>query len=85
MEFSTGAYAEWINSHPDVLGYVIPLLLMGLQNSEVAVSATFALKDITRDCYTSMHPFAEQILHTCLVCTSFKLAFLLYAFTTLCN
>ncbi|KAG8185093.1 hypothetical protein JTE90_029705 [Oedothorax gibbosus] len=61
-----GAFAEWINVHPEVLGCVIPLLLMGLQNAEVAVSATFALKDITRDCYSSMRPFAEQILCACL-------------------
>ncbi|GFY54023.1 importin-13 [Trichonephila inaurata madagascariensis] len=61
-----GAFAEWINSHPDVLGCVIPLLLMGLQNTDVAISATFALKDISRDCFSSMHPFAEQILHTSL-------------------
>ncbi|CAL1278540.1 unnamed protein product [Larinioides sclopetarius] len=61
-----GAFAEWINTHPDVLGCVIPLLLMGLQNADVAISATFALKDISRDCYSSMQPFAEQILHTCL-------------------
>ncbi|XP_015919621.1 importin-13 [Parasteatoda tepidariorum] len=61
-----GSFAEWINCHPDVLGCVIPLLLMGLQNSEFAISATFALKDISRDCYTSMHPFAEQILHASL-------------------
>ncbi|GFT50399.1 importin-13 [Nephila pilipes] len=61
-----GAFAEWINFHPDVLGSVVPLLLMGLQNSDVAISATFALKDISRDCFSSMHPFAEQILHTSL-------------------
>ncbi|XP_054707972.1 importin-13-like [Uloborus diversus] len=61
-----GSFAEWINMHPNVLGCVIPLLLMGLRNSEVAISATFALKDITRDCYSTMRPFAEQILHTSL-------------------
>ncbi|KFM72622.1 Importin-13, partial [Stegodyphus mimosarum] len=60
-----GAYAEWINVHPNVLGYVVPLLLMGLQNAEIAVSATFALKDIT-SCYSAMQPFAEEILHACL-------------------
>lgn len=61
-----GAFAEWINFHPDVLGCVVPLLLMGLQNTDVAISATFALKDISRDCFSLMHPFAEQILHTSL-------------------
>lgn len=40
---------------------------MGLQNTEVAVAATFALKDITRDCYSSVQPFGEQILQSCMV------------------
>ncbi|GIX84233.1 importin-13 [Caerostris extrusa] len=61
-----GAFAEWINVHPDVLSCVVPLLLMGLQNADVAVSATFALKDISRDCFSSMQPFAGQILHACM-------------------
>lgn len=65
--FLSGAYAEWINVHPGVLGCIIPLLLMGLQNTEVSVAATFALKDITRDCYSSLQPFGEQILHSCMV------------------
>lgn len=59
-----GAYADWINSHPEVMGCVMPLLLMGLQNADVAPSASFALKDITRDCYDCLQPYAEQILIT---------------------
>lgn len=58
-----GVYAEWINAHSEVLNYVVPLLVMGLESPDVAPSATMALKDLTRDCQSSMKPFAEHILH----------------------
>lgn len=58
----TGAYAEWINAHPSVLSHVVPLLVTGLGSSDLAPSATMALKDLTRDCQTSMAPFAHHIL-----------------------
>nr|CAD7263458.1 unnamed protein product [Timema shepardi] len=57
-----GAYAEWINGHPEVLTSVIPLLVMGLGTPQVAPSATLALKDLTRDCQNCMGPFAHHIL-----------------------
>lgn len=57
-----GSYAEWINVHPEVLEHVIPLLMMGIQNTDISPSSTMALKDITRDCQPSLQPFAEQIL-----------------------
>ncbi|XP_013776592.1 importin-13-like [Limulus polyphemus] len=59
---AVGAYAEWINVHPQVLGDVVPLLLLGLQNPKVAPASTMALKDITRDCQACLKPFSEQIL-----------------------
>ncbi|XP_063226596.1 importin-13 isoform X2 [Bacillus rossius redtenbacheri] len=57
-----GAYAEWINAHPEVLNCVIPLLVMGLGTPQVAPAATMSLKDLTRDCQSSMAPFAHVIL-----------------------
>lgn len=60
-----GAYAEWINQHPEVLSNIIPLLVTGLNSATVAPSATIALKDITRDCQRNMQPFAPSILQAC--------------------
>jgi len=41
-----GAYAEWLSSHPDYLRCVLPIILFGLTNAEVAPAATLALKVI---------------------------------------
>ncbi|XP_064626443.1 importin-13-like isoform X2 [Lineus longissimus] len=57
-----GAYAEWMNFHAPLLGGVLPLLLQGLNNSEMAMSATMALKDITRECQDHIAGYANQIL-----------------------
>jgi hypothetical protein len=57
-----GAYAEWINSHADVLRQVVPILVLGLVSADSAPSATMALKDLTRDCQGCMRPFADLIL-----------------------
>ncbi|XP_068084761.1 importin-13 [Anabrus simplex] len=59
---AVGACAEWINNHPSVLGHVIPLLMMGLGNPDVAPASTMALKDLTRECISAMAPFASHIL-----------------------
>nr|CAD7454175.1 unnamed protein product [Timema tahoe] len=72
-----GAYAEWINGHPEVLTSVIPLLVMGLGTPQVAPSATLALKDLTRDCQNCMGPFAHHILQAsqdALRCNQLKLS-----------
>lgn len=61
MAFS-GAYAEWIHCHPEVLSHVMPLLILGLGNKDIAPASTRALKEISRDCQQNMKPFAEQIL-----------------------
>lgn len=57
-----GAYANWINEHPFVLPNVVRLLLLGLQNPEVGINTTMALKDITRECQLHISPYAVQIL-----------------------
>lgn len=57
-----GAYAEWIHCHPEVLSHVMPLLILGLSNKDIAPASTRALKEISRDCQQNMKPFAEQIL-----------------------
>lgn len=68
---SLGAYAEWMNSHPETLQQVVPLLMFGLQSSETAPAATMSLKDITRECQASLTPHAHQILSAAMVSTPF--------------
>ncbi|XP_022917881.1 importin-13 [Onthophagus taurus] len=60
-----GAYSEWLTNHPEMLGNVIPLVVSGLSNTEVSLSATMALKDLTLNCQKYLHPYAEHILGTC--------------------
>lgn len=67
---STGSYSEWINCHPGYLNCVIPLILQGLQglqNSEIAESATMSLKDVTGENLDHIQPHAPQILGACQV------------------
>ncbi|XP_074650007.1 importin-13-like isoform X2 [Tubulanus polymorphus] len=59
-----GAYSEWLNSHPDILALVIPLLLQGLKKTDSAHNASVALTDITRECREHMGLYVEQILST---------------------
>uniref|UniRef100_K1QJI9 Importin-13 n=1 Tax=Magallana gigas TaxID=29159 RepID=K1QJI9_MAGGI len=63
-----GSYSEWINCHPGYLNCVIPLILQGLQglqNSEIAESATMSLKDVTGENLDHIQPHAPQILGAC--------------------
>ncbi|XP_039296258.1 importin-13-like [Nilaparvata lugens] len=59
-----GSYSNWLNYHPELLTHVIPLLLMGLNNSETAPSATLSLKDISKECQLKLKPYSDLILHT---------------------
>lgn len=62
--FSAGSFGEWMNSHPEILSCVLPLVLQGLSNSKVGTAATIALKDITRESLDHIRPFIPQILST---------------------
>lgn len=62
MFFFLGSFGEWLNCHPDILGSVIPLVLQGLTNSEVATAATMSLKDVTRENLDHIVPYVHQIL-----------------------
>lgn len=64
-----GAYYEWIYNHPEFLPKVLSLLVLGLKSDHIAiVSATMALKDITRECQTLILPYANQLLIACEEC-----------------
>lgn len=88
---ATGAYAEWFNLHPKSLAHVVPLLTLGLENTETAPAATLSLKDLSRECQFSVQPYSQLILsasmasktlirNLCYYCTwcckDFKLFFL---------
>lgn len=46
---------------------VIPLVISGLGNPEVAPSATMSLKELTRYCQKYMQPYGDMILMACQV------------------
>ena len=60
-----GAYAEWISQHPEILGNVLPLLLQGILDTELAQSATLALKDVLRENQSHLKQFVPSILSSC--------------------
>ncbi|XP_072172945.1 importin-13-like [Diadema setosum] len=60
--YMLGAYSEWLADMPEALGSVIPVLLSGLNDAELAAPATMSLKDIASDCIPGMRPHAESIL-----------------------
>ncbi|KAL8610594.1 hypothetical protein ACOMHN_006313 [Nucella lapillus] len=62
--YMVGSFGEWMNSHPEILSCVLPLVLKGLENSKVGTAATMALKDITRESLDHIRPFIPQILST---------------------
>ncbi|XP_053395746.1 importin-13-like [Mercenaria mercenaria] len=63
--YMLGSFGEWMNYHPQSLSCAIPLLLQGLGNPEVAMAATMALKDVTRETLEHIQPFVPQILQAC--------------------
>lgn len=59
-----GSYCEWIYNHPSLLPIALSLLVMGLKGQDIAiVSATMALKDITRECQILVKPYSRQLLN----------------------
>ena len=60
--FVVGSYAEWIAGHPDILDHVIPLMLQGLKDVELAQPASLSLKDVVRENQENLHPYVQQIL-----------------------
>ncbi|XP_051172123.1 importin-13 [Leptopilina boulardi] len=61
-----GAYAEWFGEHPTPwLERSLKLITLGLSQSSVTIlSASMALKDISRECSVQLAPLAPSILDT---------------------
>ena len=60
-----GGFAEWLAMHPDLLPHVTPIVLTALSSPEIALYATMALKDMSRDCAEGMKPYSEEIIVAC--------------------
>ena len=60
-----GGFAEWLAMHPDLLPHVTPIVLTALSSPEIALYATMALKDMSRDCADGMKPYSEEIIVAC--------------------
>ncbi|XP_078656560.1 importin-13-like isoform X1 [Branchiostoma floridae x Branchiostoma belcheri] len=63
--YTIGAYAEWLNSHPELLSGLIPLILSGFTNPDLTLSSTLTLKDVAQECSKNMQPYANDILSAC--------------------
>ncbi|XP_078575480.1 importin-13-like isoform X4 [Branchiostoma floridae x Branchiostoma japonicum] len=63
--YTIGAYAEWLNSHPELLGGLIPLILSGFSNPDLTLSSTLTLKDVAQECAKNMQPYANDVLSSC--------------------
>ncbi|XP_022101728.1 importin-13-like isoform X1 [Acanthaster planci] len=61
--YMLGAYSEWLADAPEALRSVIPVLLTGLNDPELAAPATMSLKDICCECRKEIKPYAETILN----------------------
>ena len=48
--------------HPDLLPHVTPIVLSALHSPEIALYATMALKDMSRDCAEGMKPYGEVMV-----------------------
>jgi len=62
-----GAYYYWMETNPSYLDLIVPLLMMGLHNSNMFSSASIALRDIAKECRQSIAPYNDVILNTSMV------------------
>lgn len=56
-----------MEAHPTYLNLVVPLLMMGLHNTNMFSSASIALRDIAKECRQTIAPYNDIILNTAMV------------------
>ena len=61
-----------------MLGCILPLLLQGLKDPGLALSATLSLKDVCSECQLHLLPYAEQILTAAKVSKVVNVSFTFY-------
>jgi len=60
-----GGFAEWLAMHPNLLPMVAPIVTSALKDPNLALAASMALKDISRDCSEGMRSQAEEVIAAC--------------------
>lgn len=56
-----------METHPTFLNLVVPILMMGLHNTNMFSSASIALRDIAKECRQTIAPYNDIILNTAMV------------------
>jgi len=56
-----------MEAHPTYLNLIVPLLMMGLHNTNMFSSASIALRDIAKECRQIIAPYNDVILSTAMV------------------
>ena len=64
MLYFVASFAEWFNSHEEVLNYVMPIIVQALNHPSLAMPATLALKEVVKENQTHLQPFTPIILAT---------------------
>jgi hypothetical protein len=60
-----GAYSEWLAGHPELLRCILPLLMSGLSNPELAPAAAIALRDVGEVCGEQLTGLLDQLVPIC--------------------
>ncbi|EDO48216.1 predicted protein [Nematostella vectensis] len=59
-----GSYSEWLKCHPDQLRTVLPVLLGGLSQADLASASTQALRGICEECVQDLDTDVQQTILT---------------------
>ena len=65
-----GCLSSWFRAHPDLLQAVLPIILDGLSNVNLASSAALAFRDVCGECAENLAPAVMQIIPACQVIVS---------------
>ncbi|XP_040576094.1 importin-13 [Lepeophtheirus salmonis] len=60
-----GGFSDWLAQRPQLLHHVFPIVTGALENPELSLCATMALKDISRDCIDAMIPYVDSVIESC--------------------
>jgi hypothetical protein len=60
-----GGFSEWFSMHPHLVTQLAPIVTSALQNPELAVCATMALKDMCSDCTEGLKPYTQEVISAC--------------------
>ena len=65
--YMIGSFSEWLSSHPDQLGFILPILQNGISENQLSTACTLSLRDICRESSLSFpQNVSLDIVNTCL-------------------